>query len=167
MRAPHFLGFRQFVDLLTKPAGVVDHHRPSARLDDDVVPGRHNLAVLGLRRIPAGRDVALRPLENYKRVIAAKQRRPLLVGPCKVRRNVPLGPRLRSRVNGTRLATRPSAPPVTRSPSRCASISECSTSTRSSRKAGGRYIRGPERQPWPVRSWRSPAPQRGRTRPIP
>ena len=76
---------RQFADLGPEPLWVVDHHGPAAHFDDDVVPGRHDLAVLGFGGIPARRDVGLGPLEQDKGFRARRERRLLVVAAGHVR----------------------------------------------------------------------------------
>ena len=65
---------RAFVTRLTdhhegaQPGLVVDRAQPTARLHHHVVPGRHDLAVFRLARVPGGRDIAVRPLEDDERI---------------------------------------------------------------------------------------------------
>jgi hypothetical protein len=49
-------------------------------VDDRIVPGRYDLAVERLRRIPVGRDVALRALKDHQRLVALGQILPMRVG---------------------------------------------------------------------------------------
>jgi hypothetical protein len=51
-----------------QPRRVVDRAQSAAALRDHVVPGRHDLAVLGLARVEARRDVGLRTLEHHQRI---------------------------------------------------------------------------------------------------
>ncbi len=63
----------QFTDMAEQPVLLRHHLGPAIGVHDRIIPGRHDLSVLGLRGIPVGRDVALRSLEDHQRFAAFGQ----------------------------------------------------------------------------------------------
>ena len=118
-----------------QPGAVVDRAQPAARLHHHVVPGRHDLAVLGLARVPGRRDVAVRALEDDEGIDVVARLRPERVGARDVgAQHAGRASRSASRKNGTLLASMPPARfCVTSSPSGWAAMNARSTCGRDSR----------------------------------
>ena len=105
-----------------------------------VVPGRHDLAGLALRRVPGGRDVSVDAPEHDDASArpAASRQNGLARATCA--RNTPSPGGAAWRRNGTELAVSPAAPCVTSRPSGLESISACLP--KHPRMAGGSMTSG-------------------------
>ena len=138
--APSCRSVRRDTKARSQAASSIARSRPRA-CTIDVVPGRHDLAVLGLARVPGRRDVGLRrprrrPAHRHR---CAPRATPGWRAPrgCAARR-ARASPA--SWMKGMLLATMPPASCVTSRPNGCARISCCSTSGRFSAKWAGRYM---------------------------
>lgn len=71
-------------DLCMQPVGIVMDDRLSARLHDQIVPGRHDLVVFCFGGIPGRGDIGLLALEDDEHRRRLPEHLPLLVGACDV-----------------------------------------------------------------------------------
>src|ERR1051325_2043905 len=74
-----FLEIREILELAPEPAQVFDHARRAPGVHRHVVPGRHDIAVLLLGRIPGRRDVLLRSLEYDQALVDRGKLAPLRI----------------------------------------------------------------------------------------
>ena len=70
----------QSVEVGEKPLLVFNNFKRAVCVDDGVVPGGDNLTVLGLLRVPGGRDVVLGACEDGERFDGGGEIAPLIVG---------------------------------------------------------------------------------------
>ena len=62
-----FVVVHQLLEHGAQPCGVVHRAGSAVHVGDGVVPSGHRFAMLALGRVPAGRDVSLRPLKHDHR----------------------------------------------------------------------------------------------------
>ena len=77
---PGLVPIRQSLQHVPLPLGIFHGMGDAMRMDHGVVPGGHDLSVRLLARVPAGRDVGLRSLEDHDRRRFAIERAPDVIG---------------------------------------------------------------------------------------
>jgi signal transduction histidine kinase/DNA-binding response OmpR family regulator len=103
LRAPALVALGELADQAPQPRRIVDRAQAAARLHGDVVPGRHDLAGLGLRRVPGRAHVGLRTLEDDQAVDVGARVAPDRIGARDVSAQGSLGAAVRIEQEGNRV----------------------------------------------------------------